>query len=333
MGPGRAIDGPVIDRQGAGHDRGDIEFAVAGHGALLAGADRQYTALGRVDDGGEFADPIHAEIGNRKRAALILFGLQLTLAGADAEGPHFGGDLAQPRGQIHALGGSERLVEAVIGTRLGRSFEHEDFWITVMRWFVAHPELLPSEFGPVVDYLQHQRFESEEVFVAPGVRETQEPPRPNLSMQGRRPRALLREVERWHRSISRPIGGNGFFWEPCSVGELVFETGERGKSLRIWRIRELLSSHELRKEGAAMHHCVAIYARACSSGACSIWTLEVESYEGVKKLATIEVSSGGLITQCQARCNKAPSQKDWEMIRRWATQEGLAVAKYAGATR
>jgi hypothetical protein len=232
-------------------------------------------------------------------------------------------------GQVHAFGGHERLLQAVVGTRLGRSFENEDFWITVIRWFVAHPEVLPRHFGPVVDYLQHQRFESEEVFVAPGQRETRPPQRPNLSMKSRKSHALMREVERWHRSLSRSISGKGLFWERCGIGELVLETGKRGKNLQIWRIRELLSSHELRHEGAVMHHCVATYARICTSQACSVWTLEVESYEGVQKRATVEVRSGDLVTQCRGKCNKDPSAKEREMIRRWATQEGLAIAKYA----
>jgi len=46
------------------------------------------------------------------------------------------------RGQIHGLGGNERLARAVIGTRLGTDFEHDDFWITVLQFFIAHLMLL-----------------------------------------------------------------------------------------------------------------------------------------------------------------------------------------------
>ena len=79
------VDGSVIAGQGAAHHGRDRERAVLDHRPLLAGADRQDAAMRRVDDGGEIADPEHAEIGNRKRAALKLFELQFACPGARRE--------------------------------------------------------------------------------------------------------------------------------------------------------------------------------------------------------------------------------------------------------
>ena len=67
--------------------------AVLDDRALLAGADREDAALRRVDDRGELADAVHAEIGDRERAALELLELQLAGAGARGEVLGLGGDL------------------------------------------------------------------------------------------------------------------------------------------------------------------------------------------------------------------------------------------------
>ena len=87
-------------------------------------------------------------------------------------------------GQIHGLGGNERLARAVIGTRLGTDFEHDDFWITVLQFFVANPMLDTAHVGPVIDYIHQQRFVPQEVFVAPGVVERKSPPQPNFNDEG-----------------------------------------------------------------------------------------------------------------------------------------------------
>ena len=98
---------------------------------------------------------------------------------------HYSIEAALRWGQVHALGGDAWLTEALVATQLGRSFEHDDFWVTAIRFFIANPLLDRCHVGPIVDYLQHQRFEARVVFVAPGVRERQPPPQPNLSMHGR----------------------------------------------------------------------------------------------------------------------------------------------------
>ena len=52
-------------------------------------------------------------------------------------------------------------------------------------------------------------------------------------------------------------------------------------------------------EGRAMKHCVATYAHSCASGACSIWALEVETFEGRTKALTVEVQNVARMI-CQA---------------------------------
>lgn len=227
---------------------------------------------------------------------------------------HYSVEQALRWGQIHALGGDRVLVQAVVATRLGARFEHEEFWADVLGFFVRNPQLDRVHVGPVVDYLHDQRFVAQDVFVARGVRRRLPPPQPNLSMKGRSAPALLRQVERWHRSLARGSSGTG--WERSGIGELDFETGVRGKNLRVWRIRELLSSAELRREGAVMRHCVASYAGSCAAGSCSIWTLELWSFDGVQKRQTIEVSPNRVIVQCRGRFNKPPNAQERQILTR-----------------
>ena len=194
-------------------------------------------------------------------------------------------------GQIHGLGGTERLARALTGTHVGTEFEHDDFWITVLQFFIANPMLDLVHVGPIIDYINHQRFASQDVFVAPGVVERRGPAQPNLTMKGRTPESLLRQVEAWHQTLAKTEQPKAE-WPRSGIDGFEFVEGaERGGNLKIWTITELLSTKALVAEGRKMKHCVATYAHSCASGACSIWALEVETFEGRSKLFTIEVST------------------------------------------
>lgn len=203
-------------------------------------------------------------------------------------------------GQIMALGGTERLARAVIGTWLGTSFGHDDFWITVLQFFIAHPMLDLVHIGPIIDYIEQQRFVSQDVFVAPGVIERRGPPQPIFTMKGRTPDSLLRQVSTWHRSLAKTEQSK-MEWPRSPIEEFEFVEGtDKGGNLKFWTITELLSTKALIAEGRKMKHCVATYAHSCASGVCSIWTLEVETFEGRTKILTIEVQNAARLI-CQAR--------------------------------
>jgi hypothetical protein len=232
-------------------------------------------------------------------------------------------------GQIIGLGGNERLVRALVGTRLGEHFEHDEFWTTVLRFFVAHPLLDLAEVGPIIDYIHTERFVGHEVFVAPGRIEHRGPPQPNFSMKGRTPQSLLRQVAAWHRSLSHTQQTSAE-WRPSGFERYrVVEGTERNGNLKIWTITELLSAKALLAEGRAMKHCVASYARSCANRSTSIWTLEVESFQGPSKLLTIEVTNASRnIVQARGKCNVLATEKLLGIVRRWAAQAGLTVSKY-----
>ena len=99
--------------------------------------------------------------------------------------------------------------------------------------------------------------------------------------------------------------------------------------MKIWCIRELLSSRELKAEGRAMKHCVATYAHSCAGGRTAIFTMEMEEGSGREKLLTIEVLlKSRQIRQVRGKLNRYATQKELGILKRWALRERLTIASY-----
>jgi len=233
-------------------------------------------------------------------------------------------------GQILASGGDERLARAIFATRLGESFANEDFWWSVLRWFIAHPMLDRAQVGPIVDYLQHQRFEPEHIYIAQGIVEPAPARQPNLSMQGRTPDSLLRQVNAWHTRLGVDNRHQICNWQPSGIAEFEFTEGTlEGRNLKRWTIRELLGGKALVAEGRKLKHCVASYASSCACGSCSIWTLEVESMTEFSKLLTLEVrNSSRCLCQARGKLNRLATEKERSILGRWAAHAGLSISKH-----
>ena len=174
--------------------------------------------------------------------------------------------------QVRGLGGHEGLARAVSATRLGREFAHEEFWLTVLRFFVHNRHMDVAHVGPVVDFLHAQRFGTREVFI-PGrgvVREG--PPRPDYAVKGRTVASLLRQVQEWHRHLGQDSSTPARSWPRSEIAEFRYVEGaQQGDGPRCWTIRELLTSGELFLEGQAMRHCVASYKEDCMRREASIY--------------------------------------------------------------
>jgi len=231
-------------------------------------------------------------------------------------------------GQVIALGGDESLARAILGTRLGDNFDHDDFWVTVVRWLIANPMLDRAQVGPIIDYLRDQRFVVRREMV--GGNEVHVPPQPTLQMKGRSPIVLLQQVQAWHRELTRQSDQRIVNWNRSGFGDWKFEEGSlEGHNYNVWTIRELTSSKELSIEGRHMKHCVATYASSCARGQCSIWTLEVETFTGTEKLLTIEVkNSYRLIFQVRGKCNRLATAKERQVVQRWASGQRLSFASH-----
>lgn len=229
-------------------------------------------------------------------------------------------------GQVRGLGGSAGLARAVASTRLGRSFEAEDFWATVVMFLVAHPEVGLADVGPVVEYLHHRRFVPEEVLADDGELLPLGPPQPDLAMKGRTPRALLRQVGEWRRRPKGPRKLAAMAWPPSGIGGYGRAEADDAASPRRWTIRELTRGDELRREGEAMRHCVATYAGACARRATSIWSMRFEHGGRRFRVMTVEVDPATrTIRQARRRGNAPPNEKALGVLRRWADQEALRL--------
>jgi hypothetical protein len=235
------------------------------------------------------------------------------------------------RAQILDLGGSERLVRAVLATWLAAGFDHEDFWVSVFRWFVAHPMLDPAQVGPIVDYLNDQRFQ--DAIPNPRAHLPGQPgliPRqPNLTMKGRSPEALLRSVAEWHRELGRLRAAAATSWGPSGFSPFRLEEG-LGEGRRVSTITEVLTARELVEEGQAMNHCVATYAQSCASGRSSIWSVRVINADGLEtRSLTVEVlNQTGQIVQARGRFNVTPKRRELSLLRRWGDAGGPTLSNW-----
>jgi len=235
-------------------------------------------------------------------------------------------------GQILSLGGNVRLANALVTTRLCAydSFVEDEFWLSVIRWFIANPMLDMVHVGPIIDWLYNQKYTVQHVFVRPGVAENRPPVQPNLSMHRRDANTTLREVNEWHRQLGRDKKNVNLQWASCGIRPFKFIEGVVGeKNMKIWTIRELLSGKELSDEGKKMHHCVGSYATSCHSGRVSIWAMELQTYEGLQKRLTLEVLNANKeIRQARGLYNVRANQQDNNIIARWCGASGLSINNF-----
>jgi len=237
---------------------------------------------------------------------------------------------------IKALGGGQRLADALMGTRLGQRIERDPerraFWLSVYRFFIANPMLDLRHAGPIVDFLDFHKFESHEVMVGPGQIEVRPPPQPNLTMTRRTPESLLREVEAWHGALRIARANDKRYWKPSGISGLTVRTGPRDRPEQhiYWTFRELLSGQELIENGRRLRHCVASYAESCVRGYCSIWSLDRRQGDADRSesVLTIEVNSDSMLMQARGLQNRLSSDQEKSLLETWMQRSGLKAGRY-----
>ena len=147
-----------------------------------------------------------------------------------------------------------------------------------MLFFANQPMLEPTYIGPIVDYIHYQKFVPQQLPGPNGQFIEGPPAQPNFSMKGRSITKLLRLVDEWHGDLNADdyALGEEDAWEASGfsrirVGGRDAFSGERVR----WSIRELRTSLDLLAEGRVMHHCAASYARRCSEGERSVWSMQL----------------------------------------------------------
>lgn len=231
------------------------------------------------------------------------------------------------RAELLALGASAELIKAVMSTRLGTELQHGEFWRTVWIFLIANAhELDLAQIGPMIDYIQAVRHERIQVETWEGMMEL-DPPQPGFSMRGRTVPSMLRLMQAWHRDLGR--GGVAFSWARSPFESLLFEEPglDNSEIPRRWQMTELTDSAQLRREGTALHHCVASYAHRCRIGISSIWSLRLWRGEKVRPVLTIEVDPRRrAVVQARGWSNRAASGKSLRLLEDWAGRERLQMA-------
>ena len=232
--------------------------------------------------------------------------------------------------QVKALGGPVELSQALNETRLVRSFKDDEFWLSVIRFFIDNPMLDYAHVNPIVDYIWNEKYTPLVEFIARGEAREIGPAQPNFTMRGRTPDTLLRNVAAWHRQLGAEARSENLQWQRSVYCDFKFEEGDDYESnMKTWTIRELVSSKELHAEGRQQKHCVASYAHSCAKRNSSIWTMDLKNRDGLKKKVTIEIDlRHKRICQIRGKENRLPTDMELKVIGRWASSEGLSVKSY-----
>jgi len=241
--------------------------------------------------------------------------------------PHLTVAAALRRAEVLGLGGPDALAEAVIDSRLGRTLDDGAFWRPVVHWLVNHwDDLLPEHVEEIVDGIHA-------VALAPTVirmphEDLIEPPRcPDFSIKGRTVASLRRELERL--AALPTMTRDGPQWPASSVVGMTWR--EDGDRPLTWDIVELRNAKALRIEGATLRHCVADYTSACWRGKSRIWSLRCRVGEATAHPRyTIELDpTAGALVQIRGFANRLPGPRPMRVIRAWASQQGLRIARHA----
>jgi len=187
-----------------------------------------------------------------------------------------------------------------------------------------------THVNPIVDYIWNERYVPRVEFIARGEAREIAPAQPNFSMRGRTVATLLRNVAQWHRQLGIEAKSKNLQWQRSTFKDFEFIEGDKGqKNMKVWTIRELVTSQELHAEGRQQKHCVASYAHSCSKGISSIWTMDVHSHDSYEKRVTIEVDiKYKTICQVRGKENRLANNIEMGVLNRWAMKENLKVRNY-----
>lgn len=249
-------------------------------------------------------------------------------------------DDAVRRSQVLGMGGDERLANAVLMSRLRNNFNNNDFWSTVIQFFIGIPMLNLDEVGAVIDYINEQKFVPTRLIIN-GIA-TYRAANPNFTMKGRNLENLIRDTHAWHtelRQYRRQIGAQAnnsnttykpdltSKWKPSSIRPFSFSEGSK-ENRKLWSVTEITNAAELFDEGKTMRHCVYSYLNSCIKGSCSIFSLRLFGIS----VATIEVREYKAV-QIRGHHNQRPKDKEISVINDWAKKELIEITKYAIAGR
>jgi hypothetical protein len=232
-------------------------------------------------------------------------------------------------GQIHALGGNERMVRGLLDSTLCTSgdFQNDEFWLSFFRWIIANPMLDSAQYSLIIDYVRNQKFVTPIGGIAP--------PQPGFSFKDRQANTLVRQVEEWHerlrregRAQERQKKSNSWEHHP-KIQDFQVAFGPDNNQT-YYQIVQLLSNNELSAEGSRLKHCVYSYGWSCASGRTSIWStrrLSHPSNSSFELLGTIElINAENRVVQFRAKNNARPGDQAFKILNQWAGLNGLNIS-------
>jgi len=230
--------------------------------------------------------------------------------------------------QVQGLGGDERMVRGIVESQIGNSFKNDDFWVTIIHFFVRHPMIDNAQISPLIDYISHLKYDNSRVFENDRF-QFLEPPKPNFEIKGRTVESMIRGMEKWHRELGKgERKGRPQKWEGFDIVDFTYETG-KDKNKKIFRFTQLLTAKELRFEGSTHGHCVGSYSQSCSVGRTSIWSLSIEDFIGnVKPLLTIELNRNKVINQIRGKGNRRATEYEMSVIQKWIDIDNLSIGRW-----
>ncbi len=252
---------------------------------------------------------LHVGFGGNIRTADIPLHLTKMMAHRFLEAPDsFSVTQAFRYGQVLGQEGSEGLMRAILETRLGQSFEHEDFWHTVILFLVNSPMLDPAYVRPVVDYIYFQKYQPQGVTHPDGRVEVFESLEPRFSMRGRSRTKLFRAVDRWMGYEKQEKGVPQVEWKKSGFEGLLVKEKDAPTGLALtWQVVELRTAKELTTEGREMSHCIGSYANRCRRGNVSVWSIQliVEDDKPLRVMTVAVDNKKKLVTQSRGKHNAA----------------------------
>lgn len=201
--------------------------------------------------------------------------------------------------------GNIGIASRVAKSRLAARALTNEFWISVMRFFVRFPAKV-HEMNDLMDFFSYMHGENE-----------------NYSLKGRSLEAVRINCEEWHRFLNKQKSIGGGSWEGSMLENARYTTGKDEKKI-IWRITQIRTGNDLLREGQKMRHCVSSYKRKCMSGECSIWSMTSQDAVGnIKRCLTIELTKHGTLVQVRGLANRMPRPEEENILHKWAGANGL----------
>lgn len=203
----------------------------------------------------------------------------------------------------------KKLVSMIADSRIVR-FPFNDFWVSVMHFFLNHGELIESshEISDILDCIAAKYDEDNE-----------------WTMKGRTYKSVKRMSKEWHKDMANLSRYDQRFWEGMGIKPTIYHGTQIFGVSRVgvtYTIKELTSGFELAKEGNEQRHCVAGYVSSCVSGQSHIFALKKEYMDTKENCVTIEVRNR-VVVQTARKANIRPTAFESELIHRWAREKGL----------